>query len=77
MTLISVLFEAERIEILDLDAAEEADIRRSLFPGPTDEADLLKANLADNLQIRQFSIDPKGISAHARLAALAAQKVPA
>lgn len=75
LTLVSVLYETDGIEILDLDAATEADIRKTLFPGQDDEANLLRSNLADNLQIRQFSIDPRAISAHARLAALA-EKAP-
>ncbi|MEO1238415.1 MAG: hypothetical protein AAFW64_01910 [Pseudomonadota bacterium] len=77
LTVVSVLYETDGIEMLDLDPELEAEMRRVLFPGPTDEADLLRANLAENTQIRQFSIDPRGISAHARLAALAAQKRPA
>lgn len=77
LTLVSVLHETDGIEVLDLDASVEADIRQSLFPEPETEARLMRANLADNVQIRQFSIEPRGISAHARLAALAAQKVPA
>ena len=77
LTLVSVLYETDGIEILDLDKETEGDVRRTLFPGPMDERDLLRANLSQNQQVRQFSIEPRGISAHARLAALAARPVSA
>jgi len=72
LTLVSVLHETDRVRFLDLDRAERAALEHALFGDRETEAALHRANLADGLQIRRFALDPSTISAHARLAALAA-----
>lgn len=74
LTLVSVLCETDRVAILDLDRAEREALRTALFPDPGAERALHLANIAEGRQIRQASVEPASISAHARLAALAAKR---
>lgn len=76
LTLISVLHEGDRVQILDLDPDESDLLARTLFPGPKDERALHLANLAEAVQLRLFALEPATISAHARLAALAERARP-
>ncbi|MDJ1006881.1 MAG: hypothetical protein QNJ13_03575 [Paracoccaceae bacterium] len=73
LTLVSVLHEGDRVRVLDLDAGERRAIGAALFSEPGTERALHRANLADGEQIRRFALEPGTISAHARLAALAAR----
>ena len=56
-------------EILDLDAAERAAIEEGLFQPPLDERRLHRINTAEDVFLREVSLDARGLSAHARLAA--------
>ncbi|MEM9708199.1 MAG: hypothetical protein AAF871_05355 [Pseudomonadota bacterium] len=71
LTLVSVLLEAEKIEILNLSRDECDALGRALFPEADTERALHRAGLAEGVQIRRFAFDPRTITAHARLAALA------
>lgn len=57
-----------------LTAAERRMISDTLFDGQLDEARLRLINVAQGKMIRTFELDPKSISAHSRLAALARTK---
>lgn len=70
LTLVSVQTDGASKAFLDLDAAEEAFLRETLFGEPLDERALLKINLAENRFLRSFPLEVRSVSAHARLAAL-------
>jgi len=48
----------------------EALIRTTLFQPPLDERKLLLINLAQDNCLREIALDLRGVSAHARLAAM-------
>lgn len=73
LTLVSVLHEGDGISILDLDEAERKAVSDALFSDATRERNLHLANLAERKQLRHYTLDPATISAHERLAALAAR----
>lgn len=74
LTLVSVIHETDDVRILDLERGECEALRSALFPDEEAERVLHLVNLAEGKQIRQASIEPMAISAHARLAALAAKR---
>jgi len=76
LTLVSVLHETDRVAFVGLNRTERAGIASALFGRDGEERALHLANLAEGRHIRQFSIEPATISAHARLAALAARARP-
>lgn len=69
LTMVSVQAE-QGPEVLTLDRAEEALIRQTLFQPPLDERRLLLINLSQNDCLRDVALDLRGVSAHARLAAM-------
>ena len=75
LTLISVQVEAtepgEKPQMLALDAGERAMIVERLFAEGLAEDELHLVNLADNVFLRDVSLEARTISAHARLMALA------
>lgn len=68
-TLLSLQFEADRAEVLDLDPEEVELLRGRLFGEGLDEALLHRINLAENAFLRDVALDVRAVSAHARLAA--------
>ena len=70
LTVISVQAEGRANTMLALDAAERDMVEKRLFDG-VDERDLLRVTLARQDPVQSFSFDAAGVSAHARLAALA------
>ena len=72
LTLVSVQSE-DGPQVLRLDPAEEALIRDTLFQPPLTERALHRITLAGDAQIHDVAFDPRGVSAHSRLAALMAQ----
>ncbi|MCE6961319.1 hypothetical protein LAZ40_20015 [Cereibacter sphaeroides] len=70
LTFVSVQAEAGP-EVIRLSRQEEALIRKGLFGPPLTERRLLKINLSENVFLRDVTLDMRGVSAHARLAALA------
>lgn len=72
LTLVSIQTE-DGPEVMRLSPAEEAMIRQTLFQPPLTERDLHRINLADDEPLRNISLDVRTVSAHARLAALAAK----
>ena len=71
LTIVSVQVAHPRAAVLDLTDAEAATLREVLFPEPGDEADLHRVNLAENDFFRSERLDASGVSAHARLEAMA------
>ncbi|ULB10370.1 hypothetical protein ORIO_10720 [Cereibacter azotoformans] len=71
LTFVSVQSEAGP-EIVRLSREEEAMIRKTLFEAPLSERKLLRINLLENVFLRDVTLDMRGVSAHARLAALSA-----
>ncbi|RIA00106.1 hypothetical protein D1122_04970 [Cereibacter sphaeroides] len=69
LTFVSVQSEAGP-EVVRLSREEEAMIRRDLFGAPLTERKLLRINLLENVFLRDVALDMRGVSAHARLAAL-------
>lgn len=69
LTLVSVQWD-QGPEVLMLDRDEEALIRATLFQPPLDERKLLLINLAQDNCLREIALDLRGVSAHARLAAM-------
>ncbi len=69
LTLVSVQSE-DGPHVLRLDPTEEAMIRETLFQPPLDERRLHRINLAQDQGLRDISLDPRSVSAHARLAAM-------
>ncbi len=70
LTFVSVQSDGPVKVFLELDDAEEAFLRETLFADPLDERALLKINLADNLFLRSVPLPAGSVSAHARLAAM-------
>ena len=73
LTIISVQVETEgRPEILDLTAEERGLIETTLFDDEEFTEDLLRTiNISQNAHVRDESLDPGAVSAHARLFAMA------
>jgi hypothetical protein len=69
LTLVSVQSE-DGPEVLRLTHEEEALIRDTLFQPPLTERALHRIALAEDEQLRDVALDPRSISAHARLAAM-------
>ncbi len=72
LTLVSVQSE-DGPQVLPLTPAEEALIRDTLFQPPLTERALHRINLGEDEELRDISLDARTVSAHARLAALAAR----
>ena len=70
LTLVSVQTSEGKPRILSLDEAERAVITGDLFDDQFTARDLHKANLRDDTFLRSVSFDTRGVSGHARLAAL-------
>lgn len=60
--------------LLDLDAAERALLAERLFADGLDEATLHRINLADYSFLRTVALEARGVSAHARLMAMAGKR---
>lgn len=71
LTHVSLQQERPGPAIIDLTLEEQAMLTETLFDDAFDERRLLRINVAQDQLIRTFTLDPKAISAHARLAALA------
>ncbi|MEL6522110.1 MAG: hypothetical protein AAFQ66_14170 [Pseudomonadota bacterium] len=71
LTLVSVQQVHEGTRFLDLTEAEVAQIEETLFVGDLTEQALQRVNLRQNQFLRSTELDPRTISAHARLKALA------
>ncbi len=72
LTYVSVQSE-DGPEVIDLSPGEEALIRDTLFQPPLDERRLHRINLSQDTCLRDIALDLRSISAHARLAAMAAR----
>ena len=72
LTLVSVQSE-DGPQVLCLDRAEAALLRKTLFQPPLTEQALHRITLASDEQIHDIAFDPRAVSAHARLAALMAK----
>jgi hypothetical protein len=72
LTYVSVQSE-DGPEVIGLSADEEALIRETLFQPPLDERRLHLINLSQDDCLRDIALDARTISAHARLAAMAAK----
>jgi hypothetical protein len=72
LTLVSVQVDTPAPAVLDLDAEETAMLRDGLFDETLPEALLHRINLAENTFLRDLPLEARGVSAHARLAAMAA-----
>jgi hypothetical protein len=72
LTLVSVQAEAPAPAVHDLDAAEIAMLETELFDADLTEALLHRINLAENTFLRDLPLEARSVSAHARLAAMAA-----
>ena len=59
--------------VLDLDQAEQAILRDTLFRPPLTERLLHRVNLSQNVFLRDITLDARQVSAHARLAAALAR----
>ena len=70
LTLVSVQRGGPQAEVLALDAAEQAMLRDELFAEGLDERTLQRANLREDVFLRDVAFAAEGVSAHARLAAL-------
>lgn len=72
LTQVSVQQDGPEPGFVELDRDEQAMIAGTLFDDALDERTLRLINVAQNVLIRKFELDPNSISAHARLAGLAA-----
>ncbi len=72
LTYVSVQQDGPEPAFLDLDDDEQTQIRSTLFDGDLDERKLRLISVAQNTPIRTFALEAGSVSAHARLAALAA-----
>lgn len=75
-TLVSLQFQGEKAEVLELDPEEARLLRETLFDEALTERLLQTINLAENRFIRDVPLEARGVSAHARLAALADRAGP-
>jgi hypothetical protein len=69
LTLVSVQSPVPGPHVLDLDAAERAILRDTLFDAELTERMLHRANLREERNIREVKVAAESVSAHARLAA--------
>jgi hypothetical protein len=69
LTLVSVQRDGRRAEVLDLDEGERA-LLDELFDANFTERDLQRANQREDAFVRTVTFDARGVSAHARLAAM-------
>lgn len=76
LTVVSVQTDNGRSRLLSLDAHERQVIRDSLFDHELTEAQLLRANLREDIAMRSIAFDARGVSSHARLAAFLDQTAP-
>jgi hypothetical protein len=72
LTLVSVQVDTPAPAVLDLDAEETAMLTDGLFDETIPEALLHRINLAENTFLRDLPLEARSVSAHARLAAMAA-----
>ena len=72
LTFLSVQLEGADPPLLALTAEEEAELLAALFNDAFGERDVARLNQFENVFFRSFTLDPAGISAHARMKALAA-----
>lgn len=70
LTLVSVQQSAPSAEVLDLSAAERAIIADLLFQDDLTERSLHLTGLRENDTLHSIALDARGVSAHARMAAL-------
>lgn len=77
LTLVSVQRAGPGAALLDLDADERAMIASELFADGLDERALHRANLREDMFLRDIALEAQGVSAHARLAALIDQAAAA
>lgn len=73
-TLISVQQAGETPAFVDLTEEERAESAATLFDEAFSERDLQRLNLCQNQFLREVVLDARSLSAHARLAGLAAQR---
>ncbi|MEM1298571.1 MAG: hypothetical protein AAGH68_04760 [Pseudomonadota bacterium] len=71
LTHVSLQQEGPRPRIANLTEEEQAMLAETLFDEAFDEHELRQINVAQDKMIRSFDLDARGVSAHARLAALA------
>jgi hypothetical protein len=76
LTLVSVQLDGADPQLLPLDAEDQRLIREALFGGDLTERDLLRINLREDVFLRDVALEARGVSAHARLAALMEQGAP-
>lgn len=69
LTYVSVQSE-EGPEVLDLSEDEQNLVKRDLFVPPLTESEFHRINSADNTYLRSERVEPRTLSAHARMAAL-------
>jgi hypothetical protein len=74
LTLVRVRQEGEVPEVLELTAEERGLLEAGLFGEGLDERLLHRVNTAENTFLRTVALDAREISAHARLAAMAARQ---
>lgn len=74
LTQVSVQTDGTAPVFMDLKAAERTLIAETLFDAELTEDDLRRVNVAQNTQLRSYTFDPRDVSAHARLRALATAK---
>ncbi len=70
LTLVSVQADRGRHRLLPLTPGERDALRAGLFDAEFTESQLLRANLREDVSMRSVTFDARGVSAHARLAAL-------
>jgi hypothetical protein len=75
LTLVSVQFDHREAEVVDVDEYER-ELLEGLFDEHLTEGDLLRVNQRENEFLRDVVFDTRGVSAHARLAALMAEREP-
>ncbi|MCH8465539.1 MAG: hypothetical protein LAT78_03040 [Roseinatronobacter sp.] len=73
LTLVSVQSD-DGPELLALTGEERAQIADTLFTPPLTERDLLRIGLKRKVELHDLSFEPATVSAHARMAALMAQR---
>ena len=71
LTIVSVQQTLEGTRFLDLDPDEREMVAATLFADGLSEQDLHLTNLRENVFLRAVELDPRAISAHARLEAMA------
>lgn len=74
LTLVSVQMDGETQEFLNLSRRERELLSATLFDAQLSEQDLRRVNVAQNTEMRSFTFDPRDVSAHARLRAIAAAR---